>query len=103
MLTKERDALRRGSEKLTASTDLLKEKDAIISQVLISSSPVSHGGCISVVAEIAIARAAADCLLAFLESSCACMVNRFGDSSCQMTDRPPWGRGNVNVSSIPYC
>lgn len=33
VLTKERDALRRGSEKLSASNDLLKEKDTIIQQV----------------------------------------------------------------------
>lgn len=32
-LTKERDALRRGNEKLTSATDLLKEKDNIIAQV----------------------------------------------------------------------
>lgn len=31
-LSKERDALRRGNEKLATVTDLLKEKDAIISQ-----------------------------------------------------------------------
>lgn len=32
-LTKERDALRHGSQKLTSATDLLKEKDDIIRQV----------------------------------------------------------------------
>lgn len=32
-LTKERDALRRGSEKLSTANDLVKEKDQIISQV----------------------------------------------------------------------
>jgi len=32
-LSKERDALRRGSDKLTSATDLLKEKDDIIKQV----------------------------------------------------------------------
>lgn len=32
-LTKERDALRRGAEKLTSANDLLKEKDDIITQV----------------------------------------------------------------------
>lgn len=31
-LSKERDALRRGNEKLATLSDLLKEKDAIISQ-----------------------------------------------------------------------
>lgn len=38
-LTKERDALRRGNEKLGTVTDLLKEKDAIISQV---RAPLAH-------------------------------------------------------------
>lgn len=33
-LSKERDALKRGSEKLTSATDLLKEKDDIIRQVM---------------------------------------------------------------------
>ena len=32
-LTKERDALRRGTDKLSSANDLLKEKDAIIKQV----------------------------------------------------------------------
>lgn len=32
-LVKERDALRRGSEKLSSAHDLLKEKDSIIAQV----------------------------------------------------------------------
>ena len=32
-LTKERDALRRGTDKLSSANDLLKEKDSIISQV----------------------------------------------------------------------
>ena len=31
-LTKERDALRRNSERLNSATDLVKEKDAIIQQ-----------------------------------------------------------------------
>ena len=33
-LTKERDMLRRGQEKLSSATDLVKEKDNIIAQVL---------------------------------------------------------------------
>lgn len=32
-LTKERDALRRGTDKLSSANDLLKEKDSIIQQV----------------------------------------------------------------------
>ena len=32
-LTKEREALRRGTDKLSSANDLLKEKDAIIQQV----------------------------------------------------------------------
>lgn len=32
-LTKERDALRRGADKLNSVNDLVKEKDAIIQQV----------------------------------------------------------------------
>jgi hypothetical protein len=40
-LTKERDALRRGTEKLNSANDLVKEKDAIIQQVLLA--PVRTG------------------------------------------------------------
>lgn len=39
-LSKERDALRRGNEKLATLTDLLKEKDAIISQAC--AAPCCH-------------------------------------------------------------
>ena len=35
-LVKERDALRRGSDKLSSAHDLLKEKDSIIAQVCLS-------------------------------------------------------------------
>ena len=37
-LTKERDALRRGADKLNSANDLIKEKDAIIQQVRACSS-----------------------------------------------------------------
>ncbi len=33
-LSKERDALRRGADKLSSTSELLKEKDGIIKQVL---------------------------------------------------------------------
>ncbi len=43
-LTKERDMLKRGQEKLTSATDLVKEKDSIIAQVqhLVASSLILH-------------------------------------------------------------
>lgn len=37
-LTKERDMLKRGQDKLTSATDLVKEKDSIIAQVILTSS-----------------------------------------------------------------
>ena len=48
-LVKERDALRRGSDKLSSAHDLLKEKDSIIAQVCLSVClPVCLPACLSV-------------------------------------------------------
>ena len=49
-LAKERDALRRGSDKLSSAHDLLKEKDSIIAQVSqIANAPARVLPCCSTV------------------------------------------------------
>ena len=72
-LTKERDALRRGSDKLNSINELLKEKDNIIAQVCTSS------------------RQAVVRLQQYLDGSLACLLYRLIVAAAYICPAGHWG------------